>query len=156
MDQTFLFDPANASLIAGLILLATDIVVIGLSPVMFVGVGAILTSALLFASGWRPSAVETLALVAGASLLVTLIGWRPLQRFQASDVAEDQSSDLIGRELVTTHEVTKTHGRVYFSGLEWEARLAADAPVDTLAPGARAKVTRVENLTLVLAPVGGA
>lgn len=154
MDQTFLFDPANASLIAGLILLATDIVVIGLSPVMFVGVGAVLTSMLLFATGWRPSVVETLALVAGASLLVTLIGWRPLQRFQSADIAEDQSSDLIGRELVTTHEVTKQSGRVHFSGLDWEARLAAETPVETLAPGTAARIARVENLTLVLAPIG--
>ena len=66
---------------------------------------------------------------------------------------EDQSSDLIGRELVTTHDVTKSGGRVYWSGVEWEARLAADAAIDTLQPGARARVARVENLTLVLAPL---
>jgi membrane protein implicated in regulation of membrane protease activity len=153
MEPTFFYDPANAALIAGLVLLAIDIVVIGLSPVMFVGVGAIATSVLLYATGWRPALAETLALVAGASLLVALVGWRPLQRFQAADVREDQSSDLIGRELVTTHVVTKEGGIVHWSGLDWQARLAADAPVDNLAPGARARVTRVENLALVLEPV---
>jgi len=153
MEPSFLSDPANASLVAGLVLFALDIVVIGLSPVMFVGVGAILTSVLLYATGWRPAFAETLALVAGASLLVALIGWRPLQRFQAADVQDDQSSDLIGRALVTTHEVTKEGGRVHWSGLDWEARLAADAPVESLAPGVRVRVTRVENLTLVLEPI---
>ncbi|QGM96848.1 NfeD family protein [Methylocystis parvus] len=152
MEPSFLFDPANASLVAGLVLLAVDIMVIGLSPLMFVGAGAIVASVLLYATGWRPALAETLALIAGASLLVALLGWRPLQRFQATDVQEDQSSDLIGRELVTTHEVTKDGGRVHWSGLDWEARLAADAPVDILAPGARARVARVENLVLVLAP----
>jgi inner membrane protein len=153
MESTFFFDPANASLVAGLVFLAIDILVIGLSPLMFVGVASIATSLFLYATGWRPALAETLALVAGASLLVALIGWRPLQRFQSADVQEDQSSDLIGRELVTTHEVTKDGGRVHWSGLDWEARLAADASVARLAPGARARVTRVENLTLVLAPL---
>ncbi len=154
MEPQFFSDPANATLVAGLILLAIDIVVIGLSPLMFVGDGALSVSLLLFALGWRPAVGETLALVAGASLLVTLIGWRPLKRFQSADVEDDQSSDLIGRELVTTHDVSKESGVVFWSGVEWRARLAADAAIDKLAPGARARVTRVENLTLVLAPVG--
>ena len=69
METAFLYDPANASLIAGLILLGLDIVVIGLSPVMFVAVGALLTSAVLYATGWRPPLVETAAIVAGAESL---------------------------------------------------------------------------------------
>ena len=125
METAFLYDPANASLIAGLILLGLDIVVIGLSPVMFVAVGALLTSAVLYATGWRPSLVETAAIVAGAGLLIAIVGRKPLQRFQNADVEEDKSSDLIGRELTTTHEVTKTRGVVFWSGVEWQARLAA-------------------------------
>ena len=153
MEPAFFYDSANATLIAGFALLALDILIIGLSPVMFVAVGALLASIALYATGWRPALVETLALVACASLMVTLIGWRPLRRFQASDIEEDQSSDLIGRELVTTHEVTKEHGVVFWSGVEWQARLSPDAPVETLAPGAKARVARVENLALVLEPV---
>jgi membrane protein implicated in regulation of membrane protease activity len=152
MEPSFFYDPANASLVAGLALLAIDIVVIGLSPLMFVGVGAIAASAVLYATGWRPGFAETLALVSGASLVVAALGWRPLRRFQASDVQEDRSSDLIGRELVATHEVTRDGGRVHWSGLDWEARLAEDAPLSHLAPGARARVVQVENLVLVLAP----
>lgn len=153
MDTSFLADSANLSLIAGLALLAFDIVVVGLSPIMFVALGALLTSAALYATGARPGLLETAAMATGASLLMAFFGRKPLQRFQSADVQEDQSSDLIGRELVTTHEVTKTGGRVHWSGLDWPARLAADAPVESLAPGARARVTRVENLVLVLAPL---
>lgn len=153
MEPAFFYDPANVSLIVGLALLGLDIVVIGLSPAMFVAVGALVTSALLYASGWRPAPVETLALIAGASLLVALIGWRPLRRFQNADIEEDKSSDLIGRELIATHEVTKTHGTVFWSGVEWQARLAEDVGVDSLAPGKRARVVRVENLALVLEPI---
>lgn len=152
MEPAFFSDPANVSLIVGLALLGLDIVVIGLSPVMFFAVGALVTSAGLYATGARPGLLETAAIAAGLSLVIAVVGRKPLQRFQNADVQEDQSSDLIGRELVTTHEVTKTGGRVYWSGVEWAARLSPDAPVDSLAPGARAKVARVENLTLVLAP----
>lgn len=152
MEPAFFYDPANATLIAGFGLLALDIIVIGLSPVMFVALGALVTSVALYATGWRPALVETLALVACASLMVTLMGWRPLKRFQNADVEEDQSSDLIGRELITTHEVTKEGGIVFWSGVEWRARLVADATVERLAPGVKARVARVENLALVLEP----
>lgn len=155
MEPAFFYDPANLSLIAGLALLGLDIVVVGLSPVMFVAVGALATSALLYVTGWRPPLMETTAIIAGASLVIAILGRKPLQRFQNADIEEDQSSDLIGRELTTTHEVTKTHGVVFWSGVEWQARLAEDTSVDSLAPGARARVVRVENLALVLAPFAG-
>ncbi|MGJ0509556.1 MAG: NfeD family protein [Methylocystis sp.] len=150
MDPAFFTDPANLSLIAGLALLGFDIVAFGLSPVMFVAVGALVTSAALYLTGARPGLLETAAIAAAASVAVALVGRSPLQRFQSAGVQEDTSSDLIGRELVTTHEVTKARGRVHWSGLDWEARLAPDASVDSLAPGARARVARVENLVLVL------
>jgi hypothetical protein len=152
MEPAFFYDPANLSLIAGLALLGFDIVVIGLSPVMFVALGALAVSATLYASGWRPSLIETAALVAGASLLIALVGKRPLQKFQSADVREDESSDLIGRELTTTHEVTKTKGVVHWSGAEWQARLAEDSPIERVAPGERMKVVKVANLALVLKP----
>ena len=153
MEPAFFYDPANLSLIAGLALLGLDIVVIGLSPVMFVAVGALLTSALLYVTGWRPALVETAAIVAGVSFLIAFFGKKPLQRFQSADVEEDQSSDLIGRELTTTHEVTKQSGVVFWSGVEWQARLAQDAAVESLARGVKARVVRVENLALVLEPI---
>ena len=152
MEPAFFYDPANLSLIAGLALLGLDIVVIGLSPVMFVAVGALLTSAVLYATGWRLPLVETAALVAGAGLIVAIVGRKPLQRFQNADIEEDKSSDLIGREVTLTHEVTKTRGVIFWSGVEWQARLAQDSRVESLAPGARARVAAVENLALVLAP----
>jgi membrane protein implicated in regulation of membrane protease activity len=119
---------------------------------MFIAVGALLTSAVLYATGWRPSLVETAAIVAGASLLIAIVGRRPLQQFQNADIEEDKSSDLIGRDVTMTHEVTKTHGVVFWSGVEWQARLAADSDIESLAPGARARIVAVQNLALVLAP----
>jgi membrane protein implicated in regulation of membrane protease activity len=152
METIAHLDSAALALMVGLALFAFDTLVLGLSPVMFVAVAALATSAALYATGARPGLVEAAAVVAGLSLVIALVGRKPLQRFQNADVQEDQSSDLIGRELTTTHEVTKTSGRVYWSGVDWEARLAPDSAIPRMAPGVRAKVTRVDNLVLVLAP----
>jgi membrane protein implicated in regulation of membrane protease activity len=156
MESSFFYDPANLALVVGLALLALDIAVIGLSPLMFFAIGALAASALLYLTGFRPSLIETAALAAALSLAIALVGKKPLQRFQNADVEEDRSSDLIGRELTTTHEVTKSGGLVHWSGVDWRARLAADAAAESLAPGARAKVTAIESLTLVLSPVESA
>lgn len=153
MEPSFFYDPANLTLIVGLALLGLDIVVIGLSPLMFVAIGSLATSALLHATGWRPALIETTALTAGASVIIAIVGKKPLQRFQSAGVEEDQSSDLIGRELTATHEVTKMGGTVHWSGVDWRARIDEEAGVDRLAPGERARVARIENLTLVLKPV---
>jgi hypothetical protein len=147
-----IYDPANLSLVVGLALLALDIAVIGLSPLMFFALGALATSALLFATGYRPTLLATAALAATLSLVIALVGKKPLQRFQNADVEEDRSSDLIGRELTTTHEVTKSGGVVHWSGVDWRARLAEEASAEKLAPGDKARVERIENLVLVLTP----
>ncbi len=120
---------------------------------MFVAVGTLVTSGLLFVTGWRPSLLATIALASVTSLAVAALGWRPLRQFQNADVEEDKSSDFIGRELITTHEVTRSGGTVHWSGAEWQARLAEDAGVARVGPGERMRIVDVENLALVLAPV---
>jgi membrane protein implicated in regulation of membrane protease activity len=153
MDANFFNDPAIFSLIAGLVLLGVDIFIIGLSPVMFVALGALAAGVILYVTGWRVSLVGAAALWAVISLVITAVGWRPLRRFQSADVQEDESSDLIGRELVATHEVTKAGGVVHWSGVEWQAQLSDDAAVDALHAGERARVVKVKNLALILEPV---
>jgi membrane-bound ClpP family serine protease len=155
--------PAVIFLVAGLVLLGIDIFVIGLSPLLFVAAGALVTSAILYVAGWSggilhmagwvPGLLEGLAICAVASVLIALIGRRPLQAFQAANVREDTSSDLIGREVVTTEEITKAGGWVTWSGTQWQARLADDVAVDRVGPGVRMKVVEVKSLALVLRPI---
>jgi inner membrane protein len=156
-------NPAVFLLIAGLILLGIDIFVIGLSPLIFVAAGALAAggimfltswkSGILYLAGWNPGFLEALALCAAISLALAIVGRRPLQRFQNANIREDQSSDLIGRELVTTHEVTKTEGFIYWSGTQWQARLAGSVQADRVGPGVRMQVVQVKNLALILVPV---
>lgn len=155
--------PAVIFLIGGLVLLGIDIFVIGLSPLLFVAAGALVTSGILYVAvwsggilhmaGWIPSFLEGLAICAVVSVLLAVVGRRPLQAFQAADEREDKSSDLIGREVVTTEEITKTSGWVTWSGTQWQARLADSVAVDRVGPGVRMQVVQVKNLALVLRPI---
>lgn len=155
-------DPAAFLLIAGLVLLGIDIVIIGLSPLMFVAAGAIVTSGILYVMGWKagifsfagwhPDLPESLAVWGVISVLMVAAGRRPLLAFQNANVQEDNSSDFIGRELVTTQEVSKTEGWIYWSGTQWQARLADTVPVDRVGPGVRMRVVQVKNLALILRP----
>jgi inner membrane protein len=155
--------PAILFFIAGLVLLGVDIFIVGVSPLMFVAAGALVTSLILYVTGWKsgilylagwkPGPLEALAICAVVSLLIAVAGKRPLQAFQNSNVQEDTSSDLIGRELVTTGEVTKTGGWVYWSGTQWQARLADSVEIERIGPGVRMQVVQVKNLALILRPI---
>lgn len=160
--DAILNNQAGLYLIAGLVLLGIDIFIVGLSPLMFVALGALVTSAILYVSGWKtgllhligwtPGFLEPLVLWALISLLIAVAARRPLQAFQNANIQEDKSSDLIDRELITTHEVSKTEGCIYWSGTLWQARLAESAPVERVGPGVRMRVEQVKNLALILRP----
>lgn len=162
--DTIASNPALVFLIGGLVLLGIDIFVVGLSPLMFVAAGALVTSGILYVatwkigilslSGWSPTLLEGLAICAVVSVILALVGRRPLQAFQNADIQDDTSSDLIGRELVTTEPVTKTEGWISWSGTQWQARLADDVDVEQVGPGMRMRVVQVKNLALVLRPIG--
>jgi membrane protein implicated in regulation of membrane protease activity len=155
-------NPAILFLVAGLIVFGIDVFVVGVSPLIFVAAGALATgitlylaswkSGILYLTGWHPGFLEALALCAALSLALAVAGKRPLQRFQNANIREDQSSDLIGRELVTTQDITKTEGSVYWSGTQWQARLAASVEADRVGPGVRMRVVDVKNLALILRP----
>jgi inner membrane protein len=161
--EAIIDNPATVLMIAGLLLLGTDIFIVGVSPLMFVAAGALVTSgilyltawksSILYLTGWHPGFLEALALCAAVSLALALIGKRPLQRFQNANIQEDQSSDLIGREVVTTQDVTKTEGWIYWSGTQWQARLADGVRAERVGPGVRMQVVAVKNLALILQPV---
>jgi inner membrane protein len=161
-----IFDhPALLFLIAGLLLLGVDIFVLGLSPLLFVAAGALATGGILYAAswkggilslaGWNPGFLEALALCAAISLVLAIFGRGPLQKFQNANIREDKSSDLIGREVVTTQDVTKMEGFVYWSGTQWQARLAGSVKAERVGPGVRMTVVEVKNLALILRPADG-
>lgn len=146
-DQAMLF------LLGGLVLIAIDIFAVGVSPLMFIAAGALLTSALIHL-GWVDTGLLEALLICGLLSLVSAgIGWYPLGRFQQTVPRQAIGSDLVGRELDTTASVTKRAGTIRWSGTEWQARLVANADQDSVPPGTRVMITAVEGVTLILSPV---
>ena len=140
-------------LIAGLILIAIDIFLAGLSPLMFIAAGALLTSAVLYFGWLETDLLGALLLCVVLSVLSASLGWYPLNRLQKAMGSGPVGSDLVGRELDTTAEVGKRSGTIRWSGTEWQARLAPGCERDSLPPGRRVTITAVEGVTLILSPI---
>ncbi len=125
-----------------------ELSVLGMSgPLLFLALGSLLTGVLIslgVITGWE-MAILFLGLLTAASALIL---WKPFKRFQNSAVAANNSSDMIGRVLPVTQQVTHEHGAVAYSGIEWQVRLQEiGEPIDI---GKRARVVAVEGSLLLV------
>jgi len=117
--------------LAGICLLV-DLSILGMSgPLLFVGIGALVTG-LFLSVGWLEHFSASLAIFAGFSAASAALLWAPLKRLQNKEVGPETSSDMVGKVIPASARITKTDGRVYYSGIEWLARLDAssDAPIE--------------------------
>jgi len=140
-------------LLAGLVLIAIDIFAIGVSPLMFVAAGALLTSAVLYLGLVETDLLEALLLCGLMSIVAAVLGWYPLGRFQQTVPRQAVGSDLVGRELETTASVTRRGGTIRWSGTDWQARLAPGSGRDSVPPGTPVTITAVEGVTLIVSPI---
>ncbi len=122
------------------------------SPLLFFAIASVLTGLLIslgLISGW-----EVEVLVVGVfSLISAWLLWKPLKRFQNSSNGSDTSSDMIGRQVSTSSEVTVNGGSIRFSGINWNARLAADAGVELIETGTRCVISAVDGNVMVVKPL---
>lgn len=118
--------------------------------IVFVGLGAFTTGALL-ESGVISSVTSQLLSFVGASVLWALLLWRPLKRILASKNPGKGQSHIIGTEaIVAKGGVSKKGGKAKWSGTEMSARLAADSEVETLSENEVAEVFALDGSTLIL------
>lgn len=131
--------------------LLLEMSVLGMSgPLLFVALACVVTGILVslqLIQGWELELLSVGVLSAlGAALL-----WKPLKKFQNAKIAPDTSSDMIGRDLPVTLPVTHSEGRVAYSGIEWQARLAASCQ-QPIAVASRARVVAVDGSLLIVMP----
>ncbi|WP_028866102.1 NfeD family protein [Psychromonas aquimarina] len=135
--------------LAGICLLV-ELTVIGLSgPLLFIAIGSALTGALVslgLISTWEME----LLFVGLFSFLSALILWKPLKHFQGAKAVADNSSDMIGQIVPVSETVTINGGSIRFSGINWNARLADDASVESITAGTRAMITGMDGNTAVI------
>lgn len=139
-------------LIAGVSFIA-ELSLIGFGgPLLFFAIASLLTGMLVslgVISGWE---IEVLV-VGILTCLMALVLWKPLKNFQNSGGGSDTSSDMIGRQVMTSHIVTINDGRIRFSGIDWNARLSPDCTVTSIHAGAACIISAVDGNIMIVKPL---
>ena len=139
-------------LIAGLSFIL-ELTVLGIGgPLLFFAIASALSGILVsfgLISGW-----EAEVLVVGVLTgIIALVLWKPLKRFQNSGGGSDTSSDMIGRQVRTSSEVTINGGSIRFSGVDWSSRLSQDCGVKSIASDTLCVISSVDGNVMVVKPL---
>jgi len=139
-------------LIGGLSLII-ELAVIGLGgPLLFFGIAAFITgvlSGLGIITGWE---LEIFTLGFSTALLAVLL-WKPLKDFQNSGGGPDSSSDMIGLKVPAATDINSSSGKIRYSGIDWNARLAKDASTDSIKADERCTISGVEGTVMLVKPL---
>ena len=113
-------------------------------PLLFFAIASLVTALLISAgliSGW-----EAEILVVGVlTVLIALLLWKPLKKFQNSGGGADTSSDMIGRVVAASKDITAEEGAVRYSGIDWQARVDASASETFIAEGEQCVIASVNG-----------
>lgn len=136
-------------LIAGLCFVI-ELSVIGLSgPLFFFAIAAFLTGVAVDLGLIQGLEIEIFTVGVLTSVITALL-WKPLKRFQNAEKTTDQSSDMIGRVVISSSEITKHQGSIRHSGIDWPARISPEsdsAPIDSDSP---CEITKVDGNTMIV------
>lgn len=138
--------------IAGLSFVA-ELTIVGFAgPLLFFAMASFITGILIklgIISGWD---VEVFVLGVLTAIIATVL-WKPLKRFQNSGGGADTSSDMIGRQVPASGEITLSQGSIRYSGIDWNSRLAEDAGVASIAEGELCIIASVDGNVMLVKPL---
>jgi len=130
-----------------------ELTVLGMSgPLLFFAVASVITGILVHVnvlSSWETEVLSVGVLTA----LTAVILWNPLKQFQNAGGGADTSSDMIGKQVPSSTEITPVAGKVRFSGIDWNARLSSDCSVDTIKSDTACIITGVDGNVMLVKPV---
>jgi len=143
----------------GLILLAVEILVMGFTTMVliFAGLGAIATGALMLIGVLPHTWAAGLAGFGIASGVVGVLLWKPFRRLQVSSASDRHSGgDFIGLEFVIVQAISSSlHGSYRYSGINWRVEIDASSDARELAAGTRVRVVAVDVGVFRVAPIQG-
>ncbi|KKA43877.1 activity regulator of membrane protease YbbK [Salinivibrio sp. ML198] len=148
---------AELTVIVGLLLLAVEVWLLGLSTIVLLatGVAAILVG-LLAMVGVVPETVTALfsSTGIGAGLLTAML-WRPLKQLQRGGRRPDnRHSDFIGLILTLSEPLSREQpSTIKYSGVTWQLRLSSAAGDCTLLAGEQVKVVGVDVGRFTVEPI---
>ena len=138
-------------LVAGISFIV-ELTIMGLGgPLLFFAIASFITGILInlgVISGWEMEIFVFGVLTA----LTTLLLWKPLKNFQNSGGGADTSSDMIGKQVPASSEITLDEGTIRYSGINWNSRLDAKATVASIADGEQCVITAVDGNIMIVKP----
>jgi membrane protein implicated in regulation of membrane protease activity len=137
--------------VAGISLII-ELTITGLSgPLLFVAFASLLTGLSIdlgLISGW-----ETEIFVLGVlSAAITLVLWKPFRNFQNDSDGSDSSSDMIGKQVPVSAEITAASGSIRYSGINWNSRLVEGVSTP-IAEGQNCIITAVDGNIMIVEAV---
>jgi membrane protein implicated in regulation of membrane protease activity len=151
--QYLLDNHDQAFYLLGGVSLVVELTLLGLSgPLLFLGIAAFITGALStlgIVSGWEAE-IFTLGI---STIVLAVVLWQPLKKFQNSGGGPDTSSDMIGLTVPAATNIETSGGKIRYSGIDWNARLSNDAGVETISAGENCIIVGVEGTTMLVKPL---
>lgn len=126
---------AQSLIVAGLIILAVEIAILGFSTfiLFFMGLAAVFAGVLMFV-GVIPETILSAALAVGIiTALNALLLWKPLKNMQSKVDKKPAQNDLIGHSFILKKAISpSTESEYHYSGIQWKLRSAKDIPAGTM------------------------
>ena len=121
---------AEALVAVGLALLIIEILILGFATLflLFVGIAAIVTGALMYMAVIPDTLFSALLSMAICTALAAALLWKPMKTMQKDVDTKKTTNDLVGHRFTLTDAVSEDGNPEYkFSGIKW--RLKSDAPL---------------------------
>lgn len=139
-------------LIAG-ISFVVELTVMGLSgPLLFFAIACFVTAVLTsygVISGWE-AILFTLGFL---TAIVALLLWKPLKHFQNQGTGSDNSSDMIGLNVVCNSRIASNPGSVRYSGVDWPAMQAEGYTDTVIEADTTVQIVSITGNTLYVKPL---
>lgn len=113
-------------------------------PLLFFAIASLCTALLIsvgLISGWEAE----IFVVGVLTVLIALLLWKPLKKFQNKGDGADTSSDMIGRVVAASKDITAEEGAIRYSGIDWQARVDASASETFIAEGEQCIIASVNG-----------
>lgn len=148
---------AEAWFLLGCVLLVVDMALFGFASgvLLFVGIGGIVTGALMYFGLVPETLIAGLASLALASAASAALLWKPLKNLQNSgEKPRSPMSDLVGYEFRLDSMVTPDQpGKTRYSGIDWDVEISPQAGGIELQAGTRVQVVSVDAGVFRVMPV---
>ncbi len=151
--QYFLENPDHLWFLIAGASFVIELSIMGLSgPLLFFALASLVTGILVsvgFIDSWQSEILSVGVITA----IIAAILWKPLKSLQNSKGDTDNSSDMIGLKVPASSDITDVSGSIRYSGIDWQARLADDAAVDSVHNASLCKIVAISGNTMLVKPL---